>query len=133
MCVRLHQSLYTGAVHVRLRHLNSITNQLKTKSDFKTRHLLQIEVRSADVFIKLFNYTASAYVYELFIVSFSRMLLKHLENPQTDMLTRNNNNELYLLGHERVKALQSILERFSFECRKVIGFAFSRPHDWSRN
>ena len=26
-----------------------------------------------------------------------------------------------------------LIERFLFECRKVIGFAFATPHDWLRN
>ena len=27
----------------------------------------------------------------------------------------------------------TMLERFSFECRKVIGFAFATLHDWLKN
>ena len=28
------------------------------------------------------------------------------------------------------QSLPVLLERFSFECRKVIGFAFATPHNW---
>ena len=28
------------------------------------------------------------------------------------------------------KSYLCLLERFSFECRKVIGFALTTPHDW---
>ena len=39
-------------------------------------------------------------------------------------------NSTYIIIYIQVYLKVSFIERFSFECRKAIGFAFCTPHDW---
>ena len=63
-----------------------------------------------------------------FVASLSAPLIKHSDDRvgilKFGSFSNDNGN-----GNEKVKNVTG-LERFSFECRKVIGFAFTTLRDW---